>query len=373
MTLRDQPLSVRNIFSRIDWGILLICVMSGARAKIFAAFAGVASLTSLDGAVAQPFPDPRQRVEVRYDRPETSSGANFIRVRDSQCRENVADPAADAGLRRRIVEIAAREWEAFHFPTLDIASEGLTLVPKVQTRASGAAGRAIVPDAINPPTRATLSRALRLGLVEDDGEVIARIGGYWATVPGQGATATQNVIWGRGGWPGAGWAQPWSSAFVAWVMCEAGLTRQQFMRASAHASYLDAIFSAPEGSAFFPADLHTRLSPGDMVCAGRSDSKDIATIDEARIAAAQGALMHCDIVVGVMRDRILLIGGNVMNAIALTIAPSQSTGRIRSTAQRPWFGVLKLKAPDDARAGLPYAAWECLGKSPDVVACLQSR
>ena len=63
--------------------------------------------------------------------------------------------------------------------------------------------------------------------------------------------------------------------------------------------------------------------------------------------------MHCDIVVGVMRDRILLIGGNVMNAIALTIAPSQSTGRIRSTAQRPWFGVLKLKARDDRAPACP--------------------
>jgi hypothetical protein len=319
-------------------------------------------------ALAQPLADPRARIEIRYDRPATKGGANFARVRDAQCRESVADPAVDKDLRRRIVALAAREWEAFHFPVLDIASEGLPLIPRLQTQGSGARGRAIVPDALNPPLKNPPSRALRLGLVEDDGDAIERIGGYWAITPGQGAVATQNVIWGRGGWPGAGWAQPWSAAFISWVMCEAGLTRAQFARGATHWLYVQAIFAG--GAAFTPADLATRASPGDLVCAGRADDKDLATLDEARIAAAQGALMHCDIVVGVLPDRILLIGGNVMNTVALTVAPADALGRIRPNAQRNWFGVMKLNAPDDPRAGLRETEWACLGKAPDVIACL---
>ncbi|OJY38550.1 MAG: hypothetical protein BGP06_08610 [Rhizobiales bacterium 65-9] len=333
-----------------------------------------ASLTQAGApALAQATPDPRQRVEIRYERPDTKGGAQFARVRESQCRESVADPATDKALRRRIVTLAAREWEAFHFPTLDIASAGLPLAPRIHSRGASAKGRAIVPDAINPPLATPAQRALRLGLVEDDADAIERIGGYWSVVPGQSAVATQNVIWGRGGWPGAGWAQPWSAAFLSWVMCEAGLTRPQFARAPTHWAYLTPMFDAPAASAFTPAPLSTPVAPGDLVCAGRAESKEIATLDEARRAAAQGAPMHCDVVAGLLPDRALLIGGNVMNAVMLTVAPADRRGRILHNPHRAWFGVMKLKAPDDANAALYRAEWSCLGKSADVIACLQAR
>lgn len=344
------------------------------RAFIFRALA-FALLTlafaRIDAARAQPFPDPRQRVEIRFDRAESKGGASFARVRDTQCRENISDVVAERELRRRIVDLAAREWEAFHFPTLDIASVGLPIVPRVQSQSSGARSRAILPDVINPPLPQPLQRALRLGLVEDDGDAIERIGGYWAVVPGQSAVATQNVIWGKGGWPGAGWAQPWSAAFISWTMCEAGLSRAQFQRSAAHWAYVADMFSGDAAQAFAPAPLSVRVTPGDLVCAGRADDKEIASLDEARVAAQQGALMHCDIVVGLLPDRALLIGGNVMNAIALTIAPADRQGRILPNARRSWFGVMKLKAPEDKRAGLGEASWRCLGKSADIMACLE--
>lgn len=345
----------------------LLSFMMRCASVIVLAFAQASSV------FAQSASDPRQRVEIRYERPETKGGATFARVRDTQCRESVGDAATDAGLRQRIVSLAAREWEAFHFPVLDIASAGLPLVPRIQSQGSGARGRAIVPDAINPPLDASQERALRLGLVEDDGDAIERIGGYWAATPGQSAVAMQNVIWGKGGWPGAGWALPWSAAFISWTMCEAGLTRAQFARASTHWAYLTAMFDTPSQSAFTPAPLSTRVAPGDLVCAGRAENKDIVTLEEARRAAAQGALMHCDIVVGLLPDRALLIGGNVMNAIALTVAPADREGRIKPNAHRPWFGVMKLKAPENARATLSQIDWACLGRAKDVIACLQSK
>ncbi|WP_342360972.1 DUF2272 domain-containing protein [Terrarubrum flagellatum] len=329
----------------------------------------VAIFATTQAAFAQVFPDPRQRVEMRFERPETKSGASFARVKDSQCRESVANVSGDATLRRRIVSLAAREWEAFHFPTFDIASVGLPLVPQVQSRAGSAA---IVPGAINPALDRPLPRALRLGLAEDDGEVMERIGGYWAVTPGQDAVAVQNVIWGRGGWPGTGWAIPWSAAFVSWVMCEAGLTRPQFARAAKHSAYLSAMFENAEASAFTPADLTTPVAAGDLVCTGRAENRDIASLDEARRAATQGALMHCDIVVGKLRDRVLLIGGNVINAVTLTIALADAKGRVKSTALRPWFGVMKLKVPEDKRAGLRDMDWACLGKA-DALACLEMK
>lgn len=324
-------------------------------ARLFAAALTLAPAAS----PAQEAADPRARVElVRTPK--------RIMIRDASCPERIADPAFDTTLRRRIVGIAAREWEAFRFSTVDIASVGLPAVPTLGTAGSGARPRTIVPDAINPPQPGTyVQRVLRVGRLEDDTDVTARIGGYWAVVPGQSAIATQNEIWRA--WAGTGWAQPWSAAFVSWVMCEAGLASAAFPRSAQHALYVDRFFRDP-GAAFAPHPVSATPEPGDLLCAGRAEDRDIADLEEARTAAAAGAFMHCDIVVGGAPDRLYLIGGNVQNAVSLTVAPLR-VGRIEPNAFRRWFGLFKLRAPADAAAGLDRVRFTCLGK-PDVEACL---
>ncbi|MGL4323027.1 MAG: DUF2272 domain-containing protein [Beijerinckiaceae bacterium] len=321
-------------------------------------------------AIAQPFPDARERVEIKYDE-AAQPVPRSVRVKNSQCRESISDAHAVATMRQQIVDLAAREWEAFHFPVLDIASEGLPLIPKIQTQQSRQHGHALVPDALNPVLPQTYAnRALRNGLVEDDATIAARIGGYWAVVPNTSAIATQNHIWAKGGWPGAGWAQPWSAAFISWVMCEAGFTRAQFMRAPSHANYIAGFFQNKQASAFTPQPLTTMPQLGDLACASRNTNAPLHSPEDARQVALDDAPMHCDIIVGFAADRIFLIGGNVNNAVTLTVAPRNRDGTIKATQQRPWFGLMQLNAPPDPKGGLARTPWRCLGQPAPIRACL---
>lgn len=294
-----------------------------------------------------------------------------VEVRDSRCPGDDAragiEPGREAGLRQRIVDLAAREWEAFRFPVVDIAAKGLPLVPSIETAAGRGRPRPLVPARLNPPREGVYTRRmLRVGYAEDSPEAVLRVAGYWAAVPRQGAVSIQNAIWAIA--PEAGWVQPWSAAFVSWVMCEAGLSEARFARAEGHAAYLHALFERPEGAAFTPMPLETAPEPGDLVCAGRADTPDLASLPEMRRAAASRALMHCDIVVGRAPDRLFVIGGNVENAVALTVLPVER-GRVKATPHRRWFGVMRLRAPADERAGLARVGFACLGR-PDVERCL---
>ena len=75
------------------------------------------------------------------------------------------------------------------------------------------------------------------------------VAGYWAATPqGTGMIANQNRAW-NGPWGIDGrWADPWSAAFVSWVMCESGLGEPaQFQRAIAHWTYIDQAIRARDG------------------------------------------------------------------------------------------------------------------------------
>lgn len=322
-------------------------------------------------AQAQTFPDPRQRVDIKFDDAVKQSAARSIRVRDGQCRESLADPLKEIGLRQRIVDLAAREWEAFHFPVLEFARNPSPLIPWIESHRAHRyplfAGSQNIPGS-------NATRMLRNGLLEDDAAVAARIGGYWAVVPNANANAiaTQNVIWGKGGWPGAAWAQPWSAAFVSWVMCEAGMTRSQFTRAPSHAGYLTGFFQNAAMSAYRPTSLNEKPDIGDLICAGRDSDNPITSLEQAAEAARNDALMHCDIIVGLLPGRALLIGGNVRNAVSLSIITRNRAGRIIPHEQRPWFGLMKLNAPADAKAGLAKTPWQCLGQKNQTMTCLKN-
>ncbi|HEY8566366.1 MAG TPA: DUF2272 domain-containing protein [Beijerinckiaceae bacterium] len=319
---------------------------------------GALALLAAGPAVAA---NPRLRVEL-VDRPKR------IIVRDTACPGDRA-PADRTTWRRRIVETAALEWEAFRFSTLDIASRGLPRVPTLGTLASGRTPRTIVPDAANPPLAdEPARRLLRVGLSEDAAETTLRIGGYWAVVPLQSAVDTQNALWRI--WADTGWAQPWSAAFVSWVMCEAGLPLEAFDRHPQHAGYIAHLYANPQ-AAFAPQPITERAEPGDLVCAGRGDSQDVANLEEGWALAAASGPMHCDIVVGGAPDRLYLIGGNVENSVTLTVAPARD-GRIEPNAARRWFGVFRLKAPSDPDAAIDKVGFACLGR-PDAKACLAER
>ena len=247
--------------------------------------------------------------------------------------DNLCQAAADTDLRRRIVDIAIQEWAFFGFRVVD------------QTNLVDEEPRRRPPRRRNPWLDP-----------EESARVAATIAGYWAiTSDGSWILARQNAVWNGSDGVGARWRDPWSAAFVSWVMCESGLKDPaRFRRAIAHHTYIDQAIAARDAAsseaAFIAYDVGERLiEPGDMLCAARRPN--YRRLDERRATIGTGMRSHCDIVIELdaANDRILVIGGNVRGAVSLKIHPAvfasdrtavESVGRGR----RSIFAHLKLRA-----------------------------
>jgi hypothetical protein len=243
----------------------------------------------------------------------------------------------DASLRRRIVEVAAQEWGFFGFNVVD------------QTVAED-------DDGLEPPSGAWR----RVSWVDpsESARVAHSIAGYWAaTADGSWIVSRQNEVWNGPAGIGARWRDPWSAAFVSWVMCESGLgDPNRFRRHIAHHAYIDQAIAArddPASSAAFVAyDVgELVVEPGDLVCRVRRSL--YRSIADRRSEMGAGVRSHCDIVVkvDVERHRILAIGGNVQGRVSLKLLPAtferQSGELVASSIGRgrgAIFGHLKLRA-----------------------------
>ena len=239
-----------------------------------------------------------------------------------------------AQTRRRIVDAAVQEWGFFGFPIVDYTD--------VDDEASLYRARARFP-----------------GLPEEEAVRLApTVAGYWAVTPqGSNMIERQNRAW-DGPWGIDGrWADPWSAAFISWVMCEAGLGEAgQFQRAVAHWTYIDQAIRARDGNAanagFVAYDPGEQpLAPGDMLCSSRRPT--YRSVSERRRQMGNGARTHCDIVVKVddVGKRIFAIGGNVRRAVSLKLFPAvRAQGKnwrpvdLSFDDERPMFAHLKLRA-----------------------------
>ena len=233
-------------------------------------------------------------------------------------------------LRSRIVNVAVQEWGFFGMSVLDLTD----------TRASNSGFRA-------KPWRRTLIAP------EEAQRVATTIAGYWSSTPASAwILKTQNQSWKLNG-HGSRWRNPWSAAFISWVMCESGLGRtDHFQRAVAHHSYIDQAILADANSeyayrAFDPGEQ--TILPGDLLCRGSRPS--YRSIKERREQLGMGARSHCDIVVAVeeQKHRILLIGGNIKSWVRMKVLP----GRFNDNGlfepepynNRRIFAHLQLQAP----------------------------
>jgi hypothetical protein len=283
-----------------------------------------------------------------------------ITVAETGCR-----PVAQDGLRKRIVDIAIQEWGYFGFSVVD------------ETSAEFANRRRLSPE----------ERRRRGVDPEEAARVAPSIAGYWsATTDGAWIIERQNRIWQKAGGVGRRWEDPWSAAFISWVMCEAGLPEPaQFRRHIAHYVYIDQAIEARDGdaphAAFMAYEVGERaVEPGDLLCRARRGA--YKTLDERRADLGDGARSHCDIVVRLEpeHDRILVIGGNVRGSVRLKFLPAlaeptadapgfyQRIGR----GDRVVFAHLKLDAPaigSDALATSPTL--EALSREPAALAALE--
>lgn len=212
--------------------------------------------------------------------------------------------------RRRIVDISLQEWAFFGFQ-----------VEKQSTEDAGIDFRGRIAP-------------WRMGLhPEEVAQVAATVAGYWAASPDSAWLLNrQNEIWQREEGMARRWRDPWSAAFISWVMCESGLTEVQFARAVAHHIYIDQAISARDEAdasaayhAYEPGE--TVIAPGDMLCSGlRPRYRSLA---ERRAHLGEGARTHCDIVVRVDEENgtILTIGGNVRASVRMKVFPAAANAR----------------------------------------------
>ncbi|MCH7660350.1 MAG: DUF2272 domain-containing protein [Euryarchaeota archaeon] len=205
---------------------------------------------------------------------------------------------------------------------------------------------------------AEIGLAIELGATLED--VAATIAGYWSATPDAARILNgQNRAWNGPGGDAVNWLQPWSAAFISWVMCEAGLgDANQFERDVSHRVYVDQAIRARDGgapqAAFVAYDAgEVQIEPGDLLCNARGQAP-YRNLADRREERGRFAPTHCDVVVKVdaIGQRILVIGGNVEQSVSLTILPAvQEDGQhLRPVDQtmidgaRTVFAHLKLRA-----------------------------
>jgi hypothetical protein len=171
-----------------------------------------------------------------------------------------------------------------------------------------------------------------VGKWEDDEDTyVARVNWYWRAV-------------GKPNLDGNDCRQPWSAAFVSWIMREAGVPEYQFPAADAHRDYLVRIVNSADGpdAGFVPhAIKEYQPRPGDLICATRGRPDESLDGLDPRLVLLDHAKLHCDIVVEQEGGFIAVIGGNVRNSVSKTTMKLDGNGFVQPTRRRPWFMVLE--------------------------------
>ncbi len=242
---------------------------------------------------------PDYELSVRAPSKRVSGTPGNLRIKDRSCSNLAGRPD-----RQQIVDAAVQEWAYFGFTRLDYTIE--------QTSSRNQTDRR------------------RWSLLDPElaVRVADRIAGYWAAAPDSSwILQRQNERWETLGLS-ARWRDPWSAAFISWVMCESGLgDEDRFARAIAHHTYIDQAILAREtptqSKAYVAYDLGEQpVLPGDLLCRGSRPSYH--SLAERRAHLGAGARTHCDIVVRVdeQMPAFDVIGGNVRGTVGMKLLPA---------------------------------------------------
>jgi len=289
---------------------------------------------------------PRAAFDVITPSERVAGARGSLTVYQTLCRNGPTSWA-----RRRVVDIAVQEWAFFGMQTIDATKVEDRILPP-----------GLVPDAINPqlPAPRIERQFARVGTAESNDDLDTTIAGYWSSTPdAPRILAQQNAAWNAPGGNSVNWVQPWSAAFISWVMCEAGLGEMaQFHRSIAHREYIDQAIRARDGmdaeAAYVAYDAgEAQIEPGDLLCNARA-SANYRMLSDRRSDVGRFAPTHCDIVVKIdeRAGRIFVIGGNVEQSVSLTILPLRRDGEAYAKpvddsiidGARTVFAHLKLRA-----------------------------
>lgn len=209
-------------------------------------------------------------------------------------------PAPNPGIKQALISRANREWEFFGRQTV-VFKGSEESIPHV-----GA-------------------------WEDDDGPYSGRINAYWRAA-------------GKPRLDGKDCQEPWSAAFMSWVMGGAGVPEGQFPPAPAHWIYLARLIDQSDypGRYFVPrrvADYSP--NPGDLICASRGLSRPATFDGYTRPEALKGVNTHCDLVVRKSGQTLEVIGGNVRNSVSKSTLELDGAGRLRAVPRRPWFLILE--------------------------------
>jgi hypothetical protein len=136
--------------------------------------------------------------------------------------------------------------------------------------------------------------------------------------------------------------EPWSAAFISWIMQEAGVPEYLFPPASAHRSYLNHFLANAHdpGAILIPHTIQEyKPKPGDLICANRSRSTPAKVIEV--LPDSLNAKLHCDIVMETKGQTLEAIGGNIRNSVSKTILTLSPKGYLQYTRSRPWFLIIE--------------------------------
>jgi len=170
-----------------------------------------------------------------------------------------------------------------------------------------------------------------VGIWEDDRKGSALVAKYWQFLDSDSKLTGYDC------------QEPWSAAFVSWVMRRAGVDPRQFVKSAAHRDYLRPIVAHEDDPAFklkphHPADYAPR--PGDLICRGRGKDHDLTDYHDLPYDAE----LHCDIVVSNANGKLESIGGNVRQSVSMSERPVDADGKLDAA----WFVVVENRYPDPA-------------------------
>lgn len=170
-----------------------------------------------------------------------------------------------------------------------------------------------------------------VGYWEDDGSHVYRVATYWQSVDMPGLD-------------GNDCNQPWSAAFISYVMQRAGVPAYLFPPSRAHWVYLKHIIADSGGPSrsFVPHGIREyKPVPGDLICATREYLGAPMIRGPSDAIFLENNKLHCDIVVARKGQTLEVIGGNVRNSVSKSVLELDPKGHLRLMKRRPWFLVIE--------------------------------